>query len=84
MSKAPGRLDVYHNMIQDQLKQNFIEKVPDAVVGTDTHYIPHHGVLKDSDTTSLRIVYNCSAQGGKDSPLLNDCLIKGPTMTEKL
>ena len=53
-------------------------------MGPDTHYIPHHGVLKDSDTTPLRIVYNCSARDGKDSPSLNDCLIKGPSLTEKL
>ena len=84
LSKVPGRLDKYHNIIEDQLRHKFIEKVPDAVVSTHTHYIPHHGVLKDSDTTPLRIVYNCSARDGKGSPSLNDCLIKGPSLTEKL
>ena len=84
LSKVPGRLDAYHGIIQDQLKQGFVEKVPDAVVGNNTHYIPHHGVLKDSDTTPLRIVYNCSAKEGRDSPSLNDCLIKGPSLSEKL
>ncbi|XP_064096714.1 uncharacterized protein LOC135208449 [Macrobrachium nipponense] len=84
LSKVPGRLDAYHNISQDQLKQKFIEKVPDAVAGANTHYIPHHGVLKDSDTTPLRIVYNSSARDGKDNPSLNDCLIKGPSLTEML
>ena len=41
-------------------------------------------MLKDSETTPLRIVYNCSARDGKSSPSLNDCLIKGPSLTEKL
>ena len=84
LSKVPGRLDAYHNIIQDQLKQGFVEKVPDALVSNKTHYIPHHGVLKDSETTPLRIVYNCSAHDGRDSPSLNDCLIKGPSLSEKI
>ncbi|XP_064098140.1 uncharacterized protein LOC135209373 [Macrobrachium nipponense] len=84
LSKVPGHLDAYHNIIQDQLKQKFIEKVSDAVAGANTHYIPHHGVLKDSDTTPLRILYNCSARDRKDNPSLNDCLIKGPSLTVKL
>ena len=82
LSKVSGRLDEYHSVIQDQLNQKFIEKVPNAVVNTNTHYIPHHGVLKDSATTPLRIVYNCSARDGKGSPSLNDCLIKRPSLTE--
>ena len=84
LSKVPGRLDEYHNVIKEQLNQKFIEKVPNAVVSSGTHYIPHHGVLKDSTTTPLRIVYNCSARADKRSPSLNDCLIKGPSLTEKL
>ena len=62
LSKVPGRLDEYHNAIKEQLNQKFIEKVPNAVVSSGTHYIPHHGVLKDSTTTPLQIVYNCSAR----------------------
>merc|ERR1712115_506206 len=39
-------------------------------------YITHHGVLKDSATTPLRVVTNSSFKNGKYS--LNDCLPKGP------
>ncbi|KAK7074443.1 hypothetical protein SK128_004093, partial [Halocaridina rubra] len=34
--------------------------------------------------TLLCIVYNCSARARKGSPSLNDCLIKGNSLTEKL
>ena len=84
LSKVLGHLDEYHNVIQEHLKQKFIEMVPNAVVTSGTHYIPHHGALKDSATTPLRIVYNCSARADKRSPSLSDCLIKGPSLTEKL
>ena len=84
LSKVVGHLDEFHNVIQDQLKQKFIEKVPYAVVSSGTHYALHHGVFADSTTTPLRIVYNCSARADKGSPSSNDCLIKGPSLTEKL
>ena len=84
LSKFPGRVDAYHAVLQEQLSQEFIELVPDAQVIANSHYIPHHAVLKKSETTPLRIVYNCSARAGKDLPSLNDCLIKGPCMSEKL
>ena len=38
------------------------------------HYIPHHGVRKDSSTTPIRIVYDCSCIESHDKPSLNDCL----------
>ena len=42
-----------------QLQQEFIDVVPDdnRDIG---HYIPHHPVYKESSTTPIRIVYDCS------------------------
>ena len=80
----PEMLGHYHRVIEDQFEQKFIEEVPNAEVHEATHYIPHHAVLKNSTTTPLRIVYNCSARASKDVPSLNDCLMKGPALTEKL
>ena len=47
------------------------------------HYIPHHAVLKDSTTTPLRIVYDCSFKQG-EQPSLNDCLQAGPPFLNDL
>lgn len=73
----------YHEQILAQLDNKFIETAPKITSSERCHYIPHHAVKKDSLTTPLRIVFNCSAKR-KGSPSLNDCLMTGPSITEKL
>ena len=46
---------------------------------TSVHYIPHHPVRKESSTTPIRIVYDCSCRQSQGQPSLNDCLMVGPT-----
>jgi len=36
-----------------------------------------HAVLKDSSTTPVHIVYDCSCHQAKNKPSLNDCLLTG-------
>ena len=55
---------------------------PDTTNGV-CHYIPHHAVLKDSATTPLRIVYDCSFKKG-EQPSLNECLQPGPPLLNDL
>ena len=43
----------------------------------DANYLPHHPVKKDSVTTPIRIVYDCSCRGSSKSVSLNDCLTVG-------
>ena len=79
-----GDLDNYDKLIHSQLEADFIEIVPDsAPKDGESHYLPHHGVKKDSVTTPLRMVFNCSAKTG-GNPSLNDCLLTGPSLTTKL
>ena len=80
----PDLLDHYDKIIKEQLDNGFVERVPNPKITNSTHYIPHHAVMKDSPTTPVRIVYNCSAKSSKGTPSLNDCLMKGPSMTENL
>ncbi|XP_045198804.1 uncharacterized protein LOC123553115 [Mercenaria mercenaria] len=42
------------------------------------HYIPHHAVKKDSATTPIRIVYDCSCQETSQKPSFNNCLDSTP------
>ena len=84
LSQNPIMLDHYDRIIKEQLQSNFIEEVTNPQITNHCHYIPHHAVTKDSPTTPIHIVYNCSAKSGKDVPSLNDCLMKGPSLTEKL
>ena len=44
----------------------------------DVPYLPHHPVKKDSVTTPIRIVCDCSCWGSGMLASLNDCLTVGP------
>ena len=63
------------------MQRDFIELVENTKI--EGHYLPHHPVSKESETTPLRIVFNvsCKPTGGK-SP--NDCLYTRPSLTAKL
>ena len=84
LRKSPELLQLYNSIIKDQEQRGFIERVNDDYA-TDVHYLPHHPVKKDSVTTPIRIVYDCSCQGsGRRSASLNDCLTVGPPFLNNL
>ncbi|XP_064635263.1 uncharacterized protein LOC135492635 [Lineus longissimus] len=74
---------IYHRIITDQDTRRFIERVTEDDPNAG-HYLPHRSVKKDSITTPIRIVYDCSAKANKTSPSLNDCLQKGPPLLNDL
>lgn len=78
-SKDINSLKLYNSIIQDQLIRNFIEKVPFNELKKPSHYIPHFAVFKDSTTTPIRIVYDCSCKT-PTGVSLNDCLEIGPPL----
>ena len=71
----------YENIIMKYKAANFIEQVP--VKPTQGHFLPHHLVAKQSETTPLRIVYNASSKIATMQSL-NDCLLSGPSLTTLL
>ena len=79
---TPELRETYDSILQDQLRRGFIEEVinDDCNVG---HYLPHRSVSKDSPTTPIRIVYDCSCRAG-NGPSLNDCLETGPRLQNDL
>lgn len=75
LAKDPKLLKLYSEIIQDQENKGFIEKVEDPEnSGNRVHYIPHHPVTKDSTTTPIRIVYDCSCKDRTGHVSLNDCI----------
>ena len=79
LRKEPHLFKKYGEIINEQQKRGFIEEVCDPIVHDHpVHYIPHHGVKKDSATTPIRIVYDCSCRQSADKPSLNDCLRSTP------
>ena len=73
----PPLLTKYCDILTDQESRGFIERVTDPTSTKRCHYIPHHAVRKDSSTTPLRIVYDCSCHQARNQPSLNDCLLTG-------
>ena len=84
LNSTPDMFKVYNRIMEEQLRRGFIEKVPDSELNKPCHYIPHHGVHKDSVTTPLRIVYDCSSREAKHLASLNDCLETGPPFLQQL
>ena len=84
LKHTPVLLNLYGDIIAEQLKRGFIERVVDSQIPADCHFIPHHPVKKDSTTTPLRIVYDCSCRQSPTQPSLNDCLHAGPPFINDL
>ena len=78
LAQSPGLLQTYNKILKEQLSRDFIEPVLDPRKSDTAHYIPHHLVKKNSDTTPIRIVYDCSCRQLSEHPSLNDCLLTGP------
>ena len=71
----PPLLVKYDEIITEQERRGFIEKVDSNTPTTgQVHYIPHRPVKKGSTTTPIRIVYDCSSRKSPNLPSLNDCL----------
>ena len=78
LAQTPELLKSYGNIIDEHERRGFIERVDNVAFTDRAHYIPHHAVKKDSATTPIRVVYDCSSHSSSNSPSLNDCLMVGP------
>ena len=78
-----GLMKQYCKVMEEHLTRGYIEELSDLNQPwpeQGCHYLPHFFVLKDSETTTLRIVF--AANSGKVS--LNDCLYTGPCLLNNL
>ena len=58
LSQTPDLLQLYGEIISDQLKHGFIEQITESEIPSYCHFIPHHPVRKELATTLIRIVYD--------------------------
>ncbi|XP_071132834.1 uncharacterized protein [Mytilus edulis] len=85
LRQEPNMLKKYSDIITDQENRGFIERVYETEpIPNKIHYIPHHPVKKDSSTTPIRIVYDCSCRISPNHPSLNDCLMNTPPILNDL
>ena len=78
LHQTPDLPKCYDDIIKEQESRGFIEKIHNPKPSDHAHYIPHHHVKKESSTTPIRIVFDCSCHQTATSPSLNDCLEVGP------
>lgn len=84
LEKKQSNLVLFDNIIREQLSNKFIEIVPDEEIHNKrAHYVPMFAVVKDSETTPIRIVYDCSCKSA-DGVSLNDCLEAGPPLQKNM
>ena len=75
----PVLLGKYNKVFLERKELGIIEEVNEPGKFGQTHYLPHHEVLrKDKQTTKLRVVFDASG------PSLNECLEKVPQLTPLL
>ncbi|XP_044014010.1 uncharacterized protein LOC122856403 [Aphidius gifuensis] len=73
--------ELYLNFMEEYEELGHMRRVPDKINNTRAHYyLPHHGVLRPSSTTTkLRVVFNgsCNTDTNKS---LNDIMHAGPNL----
>ena len=84
LRRHPELLKLYDSIIKEQERRGFIERVDIALNTSDVHYLSHHAVKKDSQTTPIRIVYDCSCHNSVNTASPNDCLTVGPPFINDL
>lgn len=77
-----GMLPAYCKVMEENINNGWVEEVKDpaALIEKDCYYLPHFFILKDSETTPLRIVFDASC----GNPSLNSCVYEGPNMLNDL
>ena len=84
LRENPILLKQYDDIIKQQEADGIVESVPsmEQEIGK-VHCIPHREVVRDRETTRVRIVYDASAKV-KERISLNDCLETGPCPLPKI
>jgi len=77
-AQTPSLLRSYREIIEEHVKRGFIERVDDVDSLDRAHYLPRHALKKESATTPIRVVFDCSSRSSGNSPSFNDCLMVGP------
>ena len=85
LARDPQNMKMYSDIIIEQEKRVFTERVtdPETTVGT-CHYLSHHALFKESETTTIRVLQDCSCRQSLEHPSLNDSLLPGPPILNDL
>eukprot|EP00794_Sanderia_malayensis_P004910 gene4910-biopygen3985 len=82
LSKKPGILQKYEDIIKKQVELGIIERVSETNLNKKVSYLPHQPVVRENaETTKVIIVYDASCKDRETKASLNNCLHVGPPLT---
>ena len=68
----------YEKIVEDQLRDGIIERVPEQPSGERIFYMPHKPVVRENATTTkVRMVFDASARPHQLANSVNDCMHTG-------
>ncbi|XP_063389660.1 uncharacterized protein LOC134675379 [Cydia fagiglandana] len=80
LNSNPEFKRAYVEFMNDYESRGHLEEVePPSTSEGHFYYIPHHGILRDSVTTPLRVVFDASAKDANETSL-NATLLAGPKL----
>jgi hypothetical protein len=85
--RDPALFEQYRSVMRGHIQDGQMAITPEGTMlpKGKTHYLPHQPVITPQKTTTkLRIVFDASAKANKDSPSLNECLLRGAVEVPKV
>ena len=80
LERDPDVKQEYHEILQDYIKKEIIEKADDEGIPGKTHYLPHRvAVWRDKEKTKVGIVFDGSAKVDQCTSL-NEALYSGMSL----
>ena len=85
LRESEALYDKYNEVVEEYFNLDHAEAVPqNELCAGNVYYMPHHGVVRESSsTTKLRVVFDASAKTSNGLSL-NDCLMVGPKIQDDL
>ncbi|XP_061724898.1 uncharacterized protein LOC133530859 [Cydia pomonella] len=80
LNKNPVLKKQYCDFIKEYEELGHLSKIDKPDFG---YYAPHHAIIRDSETTKLRVVFDCSAKSSSQKSL-NDIQYIGPVIQDEL
>ena len=71
----------YTKIVEEQLEEGVVERVPNKPTGERVFYLPHKAVVRtEAVTTKVRMVFDASAKPHPLATSINECMYTGPSL----
>ena len=71
----------YTHIIEEQLEEGIVERIPSKPRGKRVFYLPHKAVVRtEAVTTKVRMVFDASVKPHPLAASINECMYTGPSL----